>query len=104
MPGRNIPGDYRSVYTCMNSAGVEATPATRQYTIKDRTCPICKLNVMTGPQTVEASFPYNEAGAQCNDDIDGHLNVSTWDFGIQKPWQEIVNVETTGHYIITFRA
>jgi hypothetical protein len=104
MPGTAMPGDYWSVYTCVNSGGVPASPATRHYTVTDRTCPVCRLNAMTGPETVEASFPYSDAGARCTDVIDGDLDVTTWDYGVLKPWAEIVNVEMTGQYMITYRA
>jgi len=105
MPGTAAPGDYWAVYTCVNSAGVAASPATRHYTVSDSTCPTCRFSdTQTGPQTVEASFPYSDAGARCTDDIDGDLDVTTWKFGNQQPWAEIVNVEMTGQYLITYRA
>jgi hypothetical protein len=104
MPGTAMPGEYWAVYTCANSAGIEASPATRRYTVSDTTCPVCRLNAQTGAETIEASFPYTDAGARCTDDIDGDLNVSTWSDGTATNWTEIVNVETTGTYLITYRA
>jgi len=84
---------YNITYTCKNHAGISAIPSTRHVLVQDRTCPSC--NMLAGPSTIEASFPFSDAGAICKDSIN-------------KPIGEVltfnpVNVESTGTYFVTYR-
>jgi len=102
MPGVGHPGDYWTVYSCANAAGIAATPLTRHITVKDRSCPACTM--VAGPETIEASFPYSDAGARCTDSLDGTLDTEIFSYGVQTTWSALVNVERTGTYVITYRA
>jgi hypothetical protein len=96
------PGDYWFVYECKNSQGRSAIAATRIVKIVDNLCPVC--SVKSAPANIEASFPYTDAGATCTDALDGNIATSIFSFGTVKPVSEIVNVERTGVYTITYRA
>merc|ERR1712137_1292667 len=69
-------GTYKITYKCQDAAGNAADAATRTVIVKDTTCPTCEFN---GPQNVtrEASFPYEDLGATCTDNIDGNLGAAT---------------------------
>jgi len=87
-------GTYKLNYDCLNSFGEAASTATKTVIVRDGTCPVCTIN--TGPETVEASFPYIDAAAQCSDSLDGVLD----DVVVSNP----VDVERTGVYLVTYRA
>jgi len=89
------PGRYEIRYNCANSGGVQAETAIRYVFVKDTTCPVCDVN--SGPEEVEASFPYSDPGATCRDSLDGALPASS----IQVVGK--VNVERTGTYTLTYR-
>jgi len=97
------PGNYWYVYECKNSQGTSATPATRIVKVVDNLCPVCTIKSAANSK-IEASFPYTDAGATCTDALDGHIATSIFSFGQVKPVNEIVNVERTGVYTITYRA
>jgi len=97
-------GTYEIVYNCKDSAGNAADAATRTVHIAQTSCPTCIVEGATGTygtsdynvtQQHEASFDYTDAGAVCQDDIDGNVNYTTIN---------TVDVETTGQYIVTYRA
>merc|ERR1711871_1766684 len=55
--------------------------------------------------SIEASFPYNDVGAVATDSLQGSFGIcSVWSDGVLKSsYKEIVNVESTGTYYITYR-
>merc|ERR1712137_613580 len=69
-------GTYKITYKCKDAAGNAADAATRTVIVEDTTCPTCEFN---GAQNVtrEASFPYEDLGATCTDNIDGNLGAAT---------------------------
>merc|ERR1711871_510266 len=79
-------GVYTIKYNCQDSAANTADEATRTVSI-------------------EASFPYNDVGAVATDSLQGSFGIcSVWDKGVLKSsYKEIVNVESTGTYYITYR-
>jgi len=89
---------YEVVYTCRNSCEVEAIGCTRTVVVVDSTCPACQME--TGPALIEASFPYDDAGVTCTDDLDGALANVSMSYGATGA----VNVESTGTYLITYIA
>merc|ERR1712070_456404 len=68
--------------------------ATKTLIVRDGTCPVCSM--VEGPDTVEASFPYIDAGVRCSDSLDGTID----DVVVSNP----VDVERTGTYLVTYRA
>ena len=89
-------GRYWVVYNCKNQFNIPAVPKTRTVWVVDNCCPTCTVTDGTGPTEIEASFPYDDAGATCVDNIDASADVvitSTND----------VNVEATGTYYVTYR-
>jgi hypothetical protein len=87
-------GTYKLWYDCENNQGLAAKRATKTLIVRDGTCPICMLN--PGPTTVEASFPFIDAGVRCSDSLDGTID----DVVVSNP----VDVERTGVYLVTYRA
>jgi hypothetical protein len=95
MPDLTRPGEYVITYNCMNPINATALEETRTVYVRDTKCPTCAMNQGNhSTTTVEASFPYDDYGAVCTDDMDGAL-----------PYQTIsnVNVESTGTYYITYK-
>jgi hypothetical protein len=102
---RTHEGTYTMTYNCADSSGVDAVEVTRVVVVEDTTKPVCTIPLAGAHVTMEASFPYADAqDAVCTDTIDGDVNVTTWSFNTQEDVSEIVNVETTGTYFITYRA
>ena len=60
--------------------------------MKDTKCPTCI--VAPGPEKIEASFPYSDAGATCTDSLSGALTPHVYNG---------VDVEKTGTYEVTYR-
>jgi hypothetical protein len=93
---RNKPGTYPLTYKCTNPAPWKrsATPVSRTVVVQDTTIPVCNLK---GAATVsiEASFPYTDAGATCTDNIDGVVSVVK---------TGSVNIEKEGTYKLTYTA
>jgi len=87
-------GTYKLWYDCENSYGSSAKRATKTLIVRDGTCPVCEMN--HGPTTVEASFPFIDAGVRCSDSLDGTID----DIVVSNP----VDVERTGVYLVTYRA
>ena len=92
-------GSYTITYNCKDSAGNAAPTLSRNVHVAQTSCPTC---VITGAGTVantpllhEASFPYTDEGAVCTDIIDGTVQTH-----VKNP----VTVETTGTYVVTYRA
>jgi hypothetical protein len=109
-------GVYTIKYNCVDSANNKADEAKRTVTVQDTTCPQCEITVdkalLNGgkdrtlrTETIEASFPYDDAGAVATDSLQGKFGIcSTWSNGKQHAsYKSIVNVETTGTYKITYR-
>jgi hypothetical protein len=98
-------GAYDIAYNCKDSAGNSAPTAHRSVTVKQTTCPTCTLNdadkgtIAGQPLLHEASFPYTDAGVVCQDVIDGVLTEPS-SYDITNP----VEVDTTGLYVVTYRA
>jgi len=90
-------GEYVITYSCADSAGYEAVPQTRTVFVHDCNCPTCTLD---GDATItrEASFPYEDEGATCTDDLDGVLTVTSTITNLT------VDVEKTGTYFVTYFA
>jgi len=103
LPGLAQPGVYWTVYTCTNSQGNSALAATRYITVVDNKCPVCTIN-SGAPSDIEASFPYSDAGAHCSDVLDGPISTMVYSFGVPQTVNQIVNVEQTGVYLVTYRA
>jgi len=109
-------GVYTIKYNCEDSASNPADEATRKVTVQDTSCPTCVLSVdgtratTHDPQgdhivSIEASFPYSDVGAVAQDTLQGSFGIcSVWSDGDMKgSYKEIVNVEATGTYFITYR-
>jgi hypothetical protein len=90
----NSPDTYVINYNCEDTAGNEAMEIKRTVYVIDATCPTCFI---TGSvtSTQEASFPYTDPGATCEDRFGAELAVET---------DGEVNVELTGTYTITYSA
>jgi hypothetical protein len=87
-------GTYKINYNCKDAASNTAVQLTRTVYVADRTCPTC---VITGKTSLvrEASFPYNDQGAVCKDNIGlGKNKIVT---------TNPVNVELTGKYTVTYK-
>jgi hypothetical protein len=93
---RNKPGTYPLKYTCTNPAPWKrsATPVSRTVVVQDTTIPVCNLKG-TATVSIEASFPYTDAGATCTDNIDGVVSVVK---------TGAVNIEKEGTYKLTYTA
>lgn len=61
----SILGLVPITYTCTNSRNITATKLRKLFVI-DTICPICKLN-LAQELIVEASFPWQDPGANCSD-------------------------------------
>jgi hypothetical protein len=88
-------------YQCVDSEGHGAQPAIRSVFFPP---PIPNCTMFPGPSAVEASFPYHDAGAICQV---GMIPTPPefWSNESQYSSAEvIVNVETTGDYVVTYRA
>jgi len=88
------PGTYKLDYDCTNSNGAAGITASKEVVVRDTTCPTCTLNA--GAVTFEASFPYMDAGATCEDSLSGPAS----EVVVTNP----VDVEKTGEYVVTYRA
>merc|ERR1712188_4657 len=108
-------GTYTITYNCKDSANNEAPAAQRTVVVAQTSCPKCTMyGHHTGvfDLTHEASFPYVDAGATCSDVIDGSVTVlcsSTKDPSSESATNcatpaNLVDVEKTGVYTITYRA
>lgn len=89
-----VPGTYTYRYLCTNSAGRSADPGKRIVVVQDKVCPVCTL-VGQASITREASFPYVDGGAICNDNIDGALTA------VQS---STVDVSHSGIYTVEYHA
>merc|ERR1711981_859526 len=106
-------GVYTIKYNCQDSASNVADTATRTVVVQDTSCPSCVLsadttdaaNNVAATVSIEASFPYNDVGAVATDSLQGSFGIcSVWSNGVLKSsYKEIVNVESTGTYYITYR-
>merc|ERR1711981_148425 len=113
-------GTYTITYNCKDSANNEAPAAQRTVVVAQTSCPKCQMfgkhssGASPFSLTHEASFPYTDAGATCSDVIDGPITpVCNTDNGayslgetaaVCAQGDKLVDVETTGQYIITYRA
>jgi len=112
-------GVYTIKYNCQDSASNEADEATRTVTVQDTSCPSCIVSADSTETTqyhefttsIEASFPYSDAGAVAQDTLQGSFGIcSVWGleggttaYGMKTSYKNIVNVERTGTYVITYR-
>jgi hypothetical protein len=67
-----VPGTYRINYECKDPAGHSATPATRFIVVADTKCPTVQI-IGANVVSVEAGFPFKDAGAMAKDDFDGDI-------------------------------
>jgi len=75
-----VAGTYKLTYRCMDISGNSATPLTRTVTVVDTSCPKIKM-LGNRRVTVEAGFPYKDAGATASDSLDGDLTSAVWSDG-----------------------
>jgi hypothetical protein len=89
------PGTYIIRYNCEDSAGNEADEVIRTILVKDTLPPVITL---TGDDTVnvEAGFAYQDPGAGAEDSLDGNVNVSIDDTG--------VDTGVVGNHTVTYTA
>jgi len=113
-------GTYTITYNCKDSANNEAPAAQRTVVVAQTSCPKCtmygKHSEKSGDAQYhlihEASFPYVDAGATCSDVIDGSVTVlceSSKNPGDESSTNcetptDLVDVDTTGTYVVTYRA
>merc|ERR1711959_94679 len=113
-------GTYTITYNCKDSANNEAPAAQRTVVVAQTSCPRCtmygKHSEKSGDAQYhlihEASFPYVDAGATCSDVIDGSVTVlceSSKNPGDESSTNcetptDLVDVDTTGTYVVTYRA
>merc|ERR1712100_173222 len=111
-------GTYTITYNCKDSANNEAPAAQRTVVVAQTSCPKCTMYGKHADNsfdpTHEASFPYTDAGATCSDVIDGSITPvcstdnSAYTGGetaaVCAQGSKLVDVETTGTYIVTYRA
>merc|ERR1711981_486099 len=112
-------GTYTITYNCKDSANNEAPAAQRTVVVAQTSCPKCtmygKHRTNSFDLTHEASFPYTDAGATCSDVIDGTVTTlcTTSNTGYSGSdnsadlcgqGSNLVDVDTTGEYIIEYRA
>lgn len=90
----NVPGTYHIHYYCEDESKNAAAMATRTVIVEDTKCPVCTL---TGKKwmKVEAAFDFNDPDAQCEDDLDGKLEVVA---------KGNVDTQIPGKYRITYTA
>jgi len=69
------PGTYRINYECKDPAGHRATAATRFVKVQDTKCPMVKING-ADVISIEAGFPFKDAGAKARDGFDGDITKS----------------------------
>lgn len=93
-PQLDRTGTYGLNYDCKTPSGVDGITAGKIVIIRDTTCPICTIK--GGSVRVEASFPYVDNGAQCEDSLDGVIE----DIVVINN----VDVEQVGKYLVTYRA
>jgi len=75
-----VAGVYTLKYNCMDISGNKALPLTRVVTVVDTSCP--KIKMLGKKQvTVEAGYPYKDAGATARDTLDGNLTPAIWSDG-----------------------
>jgi hypothetical protein len=93
-PQLDRTGTYGLNYDCKTTAGIDGITATKTVIVRDTSCPSCTVN--GGSVHVEASFPYVDNGAQCEDSLDGVIE----DIVVINN----VDVEQVGEYLVTYRA
>lgn len=74
-----VPGTYTITYNCRDKAGNTASTLYRTIVVQDTTCPRITLTAdehadADGVVTIEAGFPYTDAGASATDDLDGDIS------------------------------
>jgi hypothetical protein len=89
-----VPGSYVVTYNCQDAAGNPAVQVTRTVTVVDTTAPVITL-LGSATETVEAGFPYTDAGAAAHDTFDGDI---TGNIVTVNP----VDVNTAGTYTVTY--
>jgi hypothetical protein len=93
---KSVVGSYAITYDVTNPAPWKRSSiqVKRNVIVRDTTDPVCTLK---GDATVsiEASFPYSDAGAKCSDNIDGQRRVIR---------TGSVNVGAEGTYHLTYTA
>jgi hypothetical protein len=89
-------GSYAITYDVTNPAPWKrsAIQIKRNVIVRDTTDPVCTLKGDT-TVSIEASFPYSDAGAKCSDNIDGSRRVIR---------TGSVNVGSEGTYFLTYTA
>jgi hypothetical protein len=128
----NTPDTYMIKYNCKDTAGNSAIEATRTVYVIDAVCPTCWINWDCDADakkdkwgacinTVEASFPYHDPGADCESGVLGdHKNIYSWDPAVgtfevkctpqahklttdnKNKIDECVDVEQLGTYTLTY--
>jgi hypothetical protein len=93
---------YHITYDCTDSAGNEAQSIVRTVIVYDETCPTCVVSSDTNDITIEASFPYDDDAVTCSDDRP--FTAGQRDFSKTATTTDIVDVEDTGVYVLTYHA
>jgi hypothetical protein len=107
-------GDYKIVYTCVNPYNKAKTATlTRTVVVQDNTCPTLSVTPQNGGAavtcgvgncgeeiTIEAGFPYKDAGASATDDFEckGKTPFST---DVKKCDVNIISGTSTAHFHAT---
>jgi hypothetical protein len=91
-------GKYEIQYNCKNDGGYPARTAERTIYVVSMSCPDCELTDANLDIEIEASFPYRDAGIECDDKLDGKFNASSE--LVTKTSN--VNVERTGTYKVSY--
>jgi hypothetical protein len=69
------PGSYRISYECQDPSGHKAVAVNRQIIVRDSKCPSVSLKGAS-VVSVEAGFPFKDAGATARDGFDGDISRS----------------------------
>lgn len=75
---KTTPGTYTVTYKCKDNAPTPnwSEVVSRTVVVADTTCPTLKV-LGANPTTIEANFPYQDAGATAMDEIDGFFAASS---------------------------
>ena len=85
-------GTYTLTYSCVDAAGNQATPVSRTVTVEDTTSPVLLLTGSSSV-TIEVDDSYSDAGADCNDNVDGNITPTL---------TGTVNTAQVGTYTLTY--
>jgi len=71
----SVPGTYEVTYDCVDDSNNHAVTQTRTVVVQDTTCP--EITMLGAEEnTLEAGFPYADAGATATDTLDGDISTN----------------------------